>query len=250
MMNEKHQATSDNTNTNNTNTDNTNTNNTNTDNTNQYLKTHIKNDGRTFFDHHVPKELSVSKLYSVTGFTIFCVVFVMIIPYFLLKYDNYAFLAVYLPNLDLIANALSYRGGPLGNNLFRELYMANPVNISSFLQQTIINYFALLSLTYIIARETFIRKSVTQGWSIGFVMILMTYLLPGHLITHIMNKVYGVFSKHGNLHFFDFKGYIPAFIVGSLVTFLIIYTEKHLIELHRAGLDKFAKFIIKYAKSI
>ena len=73
MMNEKHQATSDNANTNNTNTDNTNTNNTN--NTNQYLKTHIKNDGRTFFDHHVPKELSVSKLYSVTGFTIFCVVF-------------------------------------------------------------------------------------------------------------------------------------------------------------------------------
>ena len=245
MMNEKDQVITDNTNTGVTNTGVTNTNN-----TNKYLKTHIKNDGRTFFDHHVPKELGVSNLYSVSGFVVFCIVFVIVIPYFILKYDNYAFLAVYLPNLDLIANAISYRGGPLGNNLFRELYMANPVNISSFLQQTIINYFALLSLTYIIARETFVKKSVTQGWSMGFVMILMTYLLPAHLITHIMNKVYGVFSKHGNLHYFDFKGYIPAFIVGSLVTFSIIYAEKHLIELHRVGLDKFAKFIIKYAKSI
>ena len=221
-----------------------------TNETMQSLSDDKKKHRKTIISHYFPKELSISKLYPISGFIIYCIIFVIIIPYLLLKNDNYTFLEAYLPNLDLVANLLTYRGGPLGNNLFRELYMSNPVSTSSFVQKTIINYFALLGLTFIIARETIINKSIEQGWSIGFIMILMTYLLPSRFINYIMDQVYSVFSSDVNSSNYDLKGYVPALLVGLIITILIINFEKLIIKYNKVKLTNLATFLIEFAKNI
>lgn len=216
------------------------------------LQTKIQNDGRSFFDFYIPSELKVNIFHSTLGFIIYFLICIIFIPYLIIKNKNYDLLEAYLPNVDLVANIISYRGGPLGNNLFRELYMPSPLNISSFLQQTFINYFALLGVTYIIARETYITKSISHGWSIGIIMLLITYLLPSHFIVNIMNNLYSKLNIHNNTHShkFFYSAYIPSVLLGSIITILIIYFEKQLILFTRKNLIKIADFIIKLPANI
>ena len=63
----------------------------------------------------------------------------------------------------------------------KTLYPATPVTKYGFLSQSFINYTALIGLTYIIAREAKMTNNIIKGWSMGFVMLLMTYLLPSNL---------------------------------------------------------------------
>ena len=109
----------------------------------------------------------------------------------------YDILEVYLPNVDLIANLVSYRGGFFKDNFFTGLYKPIPTTVSEFLSQSAINYIALLGVTYIIARETKLSNNIAFGWSAGFMMLLLTYLLPSQFISkgmdEIYNKVHNVF---------------------------------------------------------
>ena len=63
-------------------------------------------------------EEDFSKL--MIGFITFIVIFVVIIPIILYNMRNYNFLEVYLPNVDLIANILTWAGGP--NDIWMNLY--------------------------------------------------------------------------------------------------------------------------------
>ena len=216
----------------------------------QTLSTTIKNDGSTFFDYETPKELSVSSLKSYTGFFIYLLIFVIGVPYFLFKRKQLDLLEAYMPNVDLVANLLSYRGGPLNNNLFADLYSPVTTNINAFIQSTLVNYMALLGLTYIIARETYLSKKVSHGWGIAFIMLLMTYLLPSQFITKSMNAVYNKITPLFEKHHFFYSAYIPSVFVGTAITVGIIYLEKQLILYNRKHLTKFADFLLSIPKKI
>lgn len=205
----------------------------------------VKKHGITFFDFKKPKHLTLSTMKSFLGFSIYFVTFVIVIPYYFFKLKYYTLLEAYLPNLDLIANIVSYRGGPFGNNFFVDLYSPTITSLNSFLQTTAVNYLALLGVTYIIARETHLTKSIPTGWSIAFVMLLVTYLLPANLITELMNKVYNkTFIMNKNTTF----SYVVSTTTGIIITIGIIYFEKQILLHTRNHLSQFAKRLVQIPK--
>lgn len=210
-----------------------------------YQKFEVKNNGTSFFDYKKPKKLTVSTMKSFLGFGIYVVIFVIVVPYYLFKRKYYTVLEAYLPNLDLIANIVSFQGGPFGDNLFRDLYSSTITSLNSYLQTTLINYLALLGVTYIIARETHLTKSISSGWSIGFVMLLITYLLPSHFITELMNQIYNKTNVSNKNNMFS---YFVSIIIGIIVTIGVICCEKQIILYSRTHLNKLAKQLIQIPK--
>ena len=97
----------------------------------------------------------------------------------------YNILEAYMPNRPY-CNSITWHGGPF--KIWDHLYPPSPLTIYGFSSQTIINYMSLLGLTYIITRETKRTGSMARGWSMAFIMLLMTYLLPGQFISWIMDK--------------------------------------------------------------
>ena len=183
-------------------------------------------------------------LKDIIGFISFVVIFVVTIPLLLYKDRRYSFLEVYLPNVDLIANLLTWIGGPsdIWSNLYREAD-----NISEFTTQTVINYMALLGVTFIIAKETKRENSVFAGWSMAFVMLLATYLLPGNIVTWFMNKT-NVYAKKLNLNWFSSN--LFSFSVGLFVTLSFLSLEIIILSHYRKHIKKFAKLLYKIPKKL
>ena len=193
---------------------------------------------------HTKKHVTVDIQKSLLGFFIFVSIFLVTIPYILFKYSYYSILEAYLPNIDLIANILTWHGGPYG--LWAHLYPPSPLTIYGFTSQTLINYMALLGLTYIVARETERTDSVKKGWSLAFVMLLLTYLLPGQFVSWIMDKIYDLIKKSTNISTI----YINPIVVslGSLLTITIILVEVFILHTYRKNLEHIAKNILKFHK--
>ena len=223
-------------------------NNTNYNDNHSYIK--VKNDGRTIFDLVNSKHIKITPIKSIIGFVVYFFSIVILIPTILFKYKYYDFLEAYMPNIDLIANLLAYRGGPLGNNLFIDLYSMNRPNIYAYLQTNIINYMALLGIGYIIARETHMSKNIPYGWSMGIIMFIATYLLPAQLVTRIMNFFYNKITPYFEDKQFVYSAYIPSVLIGTIITAGIIYVEKLIITYNRKTLFKIADFILKIHKKI
>jgi len=193
---------------------------------------------------HTKKHISVDIQKAVLGFFIFVGIFLITVPYILFKYSYYSILEAYLPNVDLIANILTWHGGPYG--LWAHLYPPSPLTIFGFTSQTLINYMALLGLTYIVARETERTDSVKKGWSLAFVMLLLTYLLPGQFVSWIMDKIYDFIKKSTNISTI----YINPIVVGlgSLLTITIILVEVFILHTYKKNLEHIAKNILKFPK--
>ena len=173
----------------------------------------------------------VDLLVATSGFIIYIVVFVILIPYLLIKNSMYNLLAVYFPNLDILATVLGYMGGP-PNRLLNDLwlYLYNPANekLFGFFSTNIINYLALLGLTFTVAYTTYKTKSISKGWSRAFFMIILTYLIPGHFIVKaqdtIGNMLKSRFDKNTMPH------YLIVVLFGLIISGGIIGLEDVLIE--------------------
>ena len=193
---------------------------------------------RTIHDMHKLNKHPVQARRQITGFILFIAIFVVCIPIILFKFHYYTLLEAYLPNIDLLANSLSWHGGP--NGIWKDLYLPLPNSWYSFTSQNIINYIAILGLTYIIARETLKTKSIIKGWSIGFIMILMTYLLPGHFISIAMDNITHLFPQSISK--------ILVTICGLIVSSAIIFGESKVIYFTRDHLEALGKTITNFPK--
>jgi len=182
---------------------------------------------------------------QMTGFLFFTGIFVILIPILLYKMKKYTILEGYLPNVDLIATALSWHGGPF--NSWQELYPASPVTNYGFISQVFINYIALLGLTYIIAREASITRNAIKGWSMGFVMLLMTYLLPS-------NATIIPFMDYANMKLSGIKAISSTYqneiiaCLGLMMAGTIIYLESQILKYFHHHLYKIGHIIINIPK--
>ena len=79
---------------------------------------------------------NTNKYQTIIGFMLFIIIFVCIIPYILLKNKYYTILEAYMPNIDLIANLLSWHNGVLP--VWKNLYNSYPRNNIEFLTQTLL----------------------------------------------------------------------------------------------------------------
>lgn len=161
----------------------------------------------------------------------FIIIFIIIIPVFVYHSKFNYILLGYLPNVDLIATVLNNWGGPFNiwKNLYPEVVETNP----EFITTTIINYLALLGLTYIIAKESSSKKNLFAGWSMAFIMCLMTYLLSSKLINYVM---FNVLEKSNNIWL--------TLLSGIFTAIYIIILESTILKLFRSPLISFSKTII------
>ena len=195
-------------------------------------------------DKTPPSSKKTSLTTDFIGFVAFCLVFVLIIPIILWNLKMYHFLEGYMPNLDLIALALTKHGGPF--QMWNKLYPLSPETIHGESSQIIINYMALLGLTYIISRETHRSGSIAAGWSMGFIMLLMTYLLPGTFISWFMDTLLYSISNSFNL-----TDPVLKFIVMDLGFFLIsaiIICEVYILHTFKSSLTQLATKILTIPK--
>lgn len=177
----------------------------------------------------------------IYGFILYFLIFIILIPIILVKYKYFEILAVYFPNLDLIATVLGYHGGPYNTNIWRHLY--NPANVSleGYISSNTINFFALLGVTYIIAYYTFINKNIYVGWSRAFIMLPLTYFIPSNFIILYMNK-FGVYLNK----FFENKEllhYILNILFGFCLIVLIIIFEVMMIKKITPNIIKLLKLL-------
>ena len=188
---------------------------------------------------------------TLVALSYYLIIFAILIPILLLKNKHYNILESYLPNLDLIANLLSFEGGFLPGYFFINLYQTSPTSVQAFFSQTTINYLSLLGVTFIIAREAKISKSITKGWSLGFVMLLMTYLIPSQMISSFMSNLHDFIKKEFNLREpHDKISYVISLIIGIIMTISVIFLEKKIIKLMRSNLDNIGKTIMSIPKIV
>jgi len=136
---------------------------------------------------------------NIFGTFIYIIIFVIFIPFLLIKYKMYEILIPYFPNVDMIATSLGYNGGPniYGfNNIW--LYLYNPSNstVFGYINQSMINYFALVGATGVIAYNTHKFKNWRKGWSLAFIMMITTYLAPDNIIVSIQNYFANILSTN------------------------------------------------------
>jgi len=168
------------------------------------------------------------------GLVIYIIIFVMVIPYIMIKnkVPNEILLG-YMPNVDIIATILGYDGGPVAD-IWRYLYNPSNFSIFGFANVTIINYIALLGVTFIIAKDTYENRSWEYGWAGAFVVLLLTYLLPGNPIVIAQNEFESILSKKfGLLDDNAFVRYIIITTFGLVITIILILFEAQVIRISR-----------------
>lgn len=187
---------------------------------------------RDVFDYEpMMKEFDTRFWRGIAGFIVYFIAVVIAVPTFLYRTKRFTILEAYLPNVDLIATVLSFVGGPA--LIFRDLYVPTTYTQMQFVYQAIVNFIALCGLTFLVARETKRTGSISKGWSIAFVMILATYLLPSQLISTWLERLYTVTpSKYA------------SFAAGMAMVAVIILLERTIIDFSRKHLETLAKRLI------
>jgi len=196
----------------------------------------------------VPEEFIYGKNYfwrNMKGIIIFNIIFVITIPLLLYRQGFHELLEVYMPNFDLLATAVSFGGGPGDTRIFQELYNPASSNLMGQTSTLLINYMSLLGLTYLVARRVNLTKSLAKGWGIGFVMLLLTYLVPNEIIESAQHKSANYFFslKPGqNKPMFD---YFSVVAVGLGIAGMFILAEKTILENHKTLIDPFIKKLLQ-----
>lgn len=183
---------------------------------------------------------------ELTGFIVYFVIFIVSIPYLLIKNQYLGILEGYIPNVDMIATVLGYQSTEGDFKKFSKYfeYLYNPATKTSYgyWSQTFINYMALLGLTYYVSYYTLKSKSLSKGWGRAFIMLLITYLLPGNYIAYYMQKLHYYldrFSMDNNLKHIFVYGF------GFLIILFFIFSEQFLIDLFGDTIAKTLRKVLK-----
>ena len=181
---------------------------------------------------------------QLIGLSFFVLIFIFLIPYFLFTHKYFGILEGYIPNVDMIATVLSFQREPfLGfKSYLKYLYRVDTDTVYGYFSQSFINYMALLGLTFFIAFYTYKSKSLAKGWSRAFIMLLLTYLLPGNFINYYMEKASHYLDTSSSLKNVYIKD-LMVYGIGALTIMFFVYTEKILIN--SLG-DNIASFLSKY----
>ena len=195
-----------------------------------------------FKKKNTDKDVDVEK--QLIGLSFFIIVFVVTIPYLLFNYGYIGLLEGYIPNVDMVATVLGFQREPFVKykSYFKYLYNPDSDTVYGYFSQTFINYLALLGMSFFVAYYTFINKSISKGWARAFIMVPMTYLLPGNFIAYYMEKISQYLDKSTDLKN-DYVKDMLVYGVGVIVILFFIYGEKLLISFFGNYL---ANFLSKY----
>ena len=174
----------------------------------------------------------------IFGLVLYIIIFVLFVPYLMLHYNipEEIFLA-YVPNVDMLATVLGYEGGPF-SNIWRYLYNPSNLTLFGFFSTTLMNYFALLGATFMVAWQTYKHKSWKRGWSAAFIFLMMTYLIPGNIIVILQNHVANYLKNSWNISSNEpLLRYVLVIAFGLILSVSIIFTESLIIKATRHHIE-------------
>jgi hypothetical protein len=177
---------------------------------------------------------------NIFGLLLFIVVFVILVPWLIIRSGRLELLIPYFPNVDMIATAISYNGGPdiFGSLKNVWLYLYDSRTTQGYISKMLINYFALIGATGVITYKSHIYKDWVRGWSLAFIMMIMTYLAPNDLINKLQEKSD---EKLKEYELTNNERYMIIMLVGLLLVVLIILIESYIIEYHNLNITKLIK---------
>lgn len=173
------------------------------------------------------EKLSPKENFKYTiGLIIFLFIFVLIIPYFLYRFNLITILLVYFLNIDLVATLVGSIESPI-HGYFRYLY-SDSTPFIGYISQTIISLIVLGAVFLIVAGRT---RSANLGIALirYLFTILITFLAPNRFISQIMHNTY-IFLKDKQL-FINLAPYIstiPAFLLIYFIIILEAFCLEHL----------------------
>lgn len=206
-----------------------------------YMNNYYSNNYKKKLSNKNNQQPNIFKL--ILGFFIYFILFVVLIPYLLITYKQYEFLGAYFPNLDLIASVIQYDSGPTNLFSWKDLYNFDDKSYIAFISGNLINYFALLGVTYVIAHYTLKYNDIDKGWSRAFIMLPITYLIPSNIIIDLMNNI----GKILNLYISKERliNYLIMVVIGMLIAIFFILGEVYLISLFSQQITNFIKLVKK-----
>ena len=180
---------------------------------------------RYFRDFEKKKFHEVNHYEQIFGLILFLFIFYLF-SNVLYKLKLYNILEIYLPNIDMFANVLSIYGG--FNSIWKHLYLSTPITLFSVFSQNLINYLALLGISYIFMRETK-KHNIIKGVSLSIIMLLITYLIPTILIPYLLDDI-----KNKNL----------LLLFGLIIIGIIIGIERLIINISSKRIEQIIDFYI------
>jgi|TARA_B110000967_G_scaffold198261_1_gene231035 hypothetical protein len=163
------------------------------------------------------------------GLIFFIVVFAICLPYVMYKHKMYEFLAMYFPNLDLIATCLNFQGGPFELNMFKYLY-SDDEPVVGYLSLNIIGLISMMGVLAVLFKKTehLMKKGsdniMSKVMSIGMIMLTVTFFFPNRYIRIFNEYVYNSMSKLF-VNMSKNKLWFLTFFIGMVFSFAIIKLE-------------------------
>lgn len=161
-------------------------------------------------------KLNVPVSIELSGLAVFLIIFVIIVPYLLLKLNDNFIMLYYFSNLDLIANVLNH-----WDNFFDNLYYPNPLSEYSFFSSTLINFIALLGVSAMVGKIALQYKSVFYGVASATTVLSITYLLSSTIVYLLMVNVDERLKKYYSNELSNNL----AVLSGVVVSFIIVVIE-------------------------
>ena len=199
---------------------------------------------RTLFHNKDDHAITTEEFYkNVVGLIIFIVVFVIMIPHFLLKKEWYLFSTLYFSNLDLTATVLGFSGGPY--EIWKFLYNPAATTMFGFFSSSLINYLALIGVGFVCIQYATINKRIFGGLSLLLVILPITYLFPGNFIVYLMNSLAKYLYQN---NFAYYARWLITVITGLFSVTGIIGLERIITENLAPSLEKLMLRLYKYYK--
>jgi len=195
-----------------------------------------------------PKLTTKENINYTIGLIIFIIIFIVLLPYLLYKFNVFTFLLVYLLNIDLVATMLGSIEGP-SQKYFKYLY-SDSTPLIGFISQNFISLIVLGAVFLIVVGRNK-NKSIGIGLVRYLFTILITFLAPNRFISKIMHNSFLYLNNFKNIPI-NYKPYL-ALIPGILITSLFIITETFVLEHYSKPigdlLDKYIKNL-KFMKNL
>ena len=170
---------------------------------------------------------------------VYLFVFGIVVPTILFRMGYVTFLEGYMPNLDLIACALGYSGGPYG--MFKHIYNPSTETGVGTISAQILNYVALIGSTFLISYYTLKTKSIFHGWGRGFIMIPATYLAPSYFVSYFSYR-FGE-MLHPYFPIGTMNNWFITVIASLALVVLIVVVEGHVVEMSLSSIVSLLKTI-------
>ena len=119
------------------------------------------------------------------GLIVYYVLFVIIIPFILISYQQRGTLKYYWPILVGLANVLTITGKP---HIFNNLYVLQPENLASLVSTNIINMIAIMGIIWQCINIFNKHESNNKAILAGIVMFFCAFILSRDGIKVVMDR--------------------------------------------------------------